>query len=153
MAERFEERRLAAGRQGVLEAALDRAEPRACTIGIGGVDNQSVRIARCTTTAGPAELGGADRRRNGHIHHLSAGETEVGDGTDEALPRGVLEVEHLGERPVIVGTDEGELVLERMLAVGHDSPRRPPVRSTVNSLPHAGQSTSARAWPSWLTRR
>ena len=72
---------------------------------------------------------------------------------DEAHPRGVLEVEHLGERPVVVGSHDGELVPERLLAVGHDSPRRPPVRSTVNSLRHAGHVTAARAWPSWFTRR
>ncbi len=78
---------------------------------------------------------------------------DVRDLADEPQPVGVLEIQDLVERPVKVISNVPNLLEQPLGWVRHDPPRRSPAISTVNSLEHAGQVTTACVDPSWLMRR
>src|SRR5262249_15355432 len=77
---------------------------------------------------------------------------DVRDLPHEPLPDRVLHVEDLLEVPVEVVGDVRDLAIQRVRCVRHDSPRRPPARSTVISVWQLGQVTNAFVWPSVLIR-
>ena len=60
---------------------------------------------------------------------------------------GVLHVEDVVERPVEVVGHVRHLLVDAVGGVRHDSPRRPPERSTAKRCWHCGQVTAARVWP------
>ncbi|GGP52564.1 hypothetical protein GCM10010231_24520 [Streptomyces sindenensis] len=65
----------------------------------------------------------------------------------------VGEVENVLTLPVEVVGDVRDLLPQPGKRVRHDSPRRPPERSTSNEPWHSGQVTAACVWPSLLIRR
>lgn len=78
---------------------------------------------------------------------------DAGYLADPALALVVLEVEDLRTRPVEVVRQVRDLLEQPIGRVRHDSPRRPPARSTSNAVPHDGQATPALVCPSLLIRR
>lgn len=65
----------------------------------------------------------------------------------------VGEVENVLTLPMEVVGDVRDLLPQPGKRVRHDSPRRPPERSTSNDPWHSGQVTAACVWPSLLIRR
>ncbi|USC51837.1 hypothetical protein K7395_09150 [Streptomyces filamentosus] len=65
----------------------------------------------------------------------------------------VGEVENVLTLPMEVVGDVRDLLPQPGKRVRHDSPRRPPERSTSNEPWHSGQVTAAWVWPSLLMRR
>lgn len=65
----------------------------------------------------------------------------------------VGEVENVLTLPMEVVGDVRDLFPQPGKRVRHDSPRRPPERSTSNDPWHSGQVTAACVWPSLLIRR
>ncbi|MCT6780085.1 hypothetical protein LXH09_25940 [Streptomyces sp. CS7] len=69
------------------------------------------------------------------------------------LTLAVGEVENVLTLPMEVVGDVRDLLPQPGKRVRHDSPRRPPERSTSNDPWHSGQVTAACVWPSLLIRR
>lgn len=65
----------------------------------------------------------------------------------------VGEIENVLTLPMEVVGDVRDLLPQPGKRVRHDSPRRPPERSTSNDPWHSGQVTAACVWPSLLIRR
>src|SRR5262249_7917799 len=79
---------------------------------------------------------------------------ELGDLVHVAPAEGGFEIDDLVVPPVEVVGDVRDFLVDAVGRVRHDPPRRsPPDTSTVNACWQAGQVSSARVWPSWLTRR
>ncbi len=78
---------------------------------------------------------------------------EPGDLLDVPLSFAVFQIEQFVERPVEVISEVRDLLVEALGRVRHDSPRRPPARSTAKCSWQEGQVTAARVCPSALIRR
>lgn len=110
----------------------------------------------------PSGEGAPDRRRSAR-RSQSPNPTRspafVDAGVDPRyLPHPLLtfavgEVENVLTLPMEVVGDVRDLLPQPGKRVRHDSPRRPPERSTSNDPWHSGQVTAACVWPSLLIRR
>ncbi len=132
----------------------------------------SPRPSASLDTAGTAEVspcplppsgeGTADRRRSvrrSQSPNPIRSPAFVDAGVDPRyLPHPLLafavgEVENVLTLPMEVVGDVRDLLPQPGKRVRHDSPRRPPERSTSNDPWHSGQVTAACVWPSLLMRR
>nr|WP_282686043.1 MULTISPECIES: hypothetical protein [unclassified Streptomyces] len=110
----------------------------------------------------PSGEGTADRRRSvrrSQSPNPTRSPAFVDAGVDPRyLPHPLLtlavgEVENVLTLPMEVVGDVRDLLPQPGKRVRHDSPRRPPERSTSNEPWHSGQVTAACVWPSLLMRR
>ncbi|SBU91921.1 hypothetical protein YW5DRAFT_03773 [Streptomyces sp. Ncost-T6T-1] len=110
----------------------------------------------------PSGEGTADRRRSvrrSQSPNPTRSPAFVDAGVDPRyLPHPLLtlavgEVENVLTLPMEVVGDVRDLLPQPGKRVRHDSPRRPPERSTSNEPWHSGQVTAACVWPSLLIRR
>ncbi|GAB2909180.1 hypothetical protein GCM10027028_01220 [Streptomyces sundarbansensis] len=136
----------------------------------------SADTAGPAAAAGPADLssrpvppppplsgdGATDRRRSvrrSQFPNPTRSPDFVDAGVDPRyLPHPLLtlavgEVENVLTLPMEVVGDVRDLLPQPGKRVRHDSPRRPPERSTSNDPWHSGQVTAACVWPSLLIRR
>ncbi|NED04901.1 hypothetical protein G3I55_24920 [Streptomyces sp. SID6648] len=110
----------------------------------------------------PSGEGATDRRRSvrrSQSPNPTRSPAFVDAGVDPRyLPHPLLslavgEVENVLTLPMEVVGDVRDLLPQPGKRVRHDSPRRPPERSTSNEPWHSGQVTAACVWPSLLIRR
>ncbi len=130
--------------------------PSPDTAGVAG----TAEVSSCPLP--PSGEGASDRRRSAR-RSQSPNPTRspafVDAGVDPRyLPHPLLtlavgEVENVLTLPMEVVGDVRDLLPQPGKRVRHDSPRRPPERSTSNDPWHSGQVTAACVWPSLLIRR